>query len=260
MPVLVEDAAQPVPSADIEVRDLFRVGNRFREWAQRRGSPESPVGPVLVIEMLKLPERAQKVALVPDERAVQELVAARLYPAFHDRIHSRHLDAAQDDLEPGVPEHGVKTSYRLLSVSYAELYRDVRGCGKIGRYLVDELVEFNSERSFAGYSPERHCLGDSAAVGVVLNLGCGWHSERPAPAVPLRRELRRVRCSPAHPRVPLDRFQVRHRRPVRQAPGLRREEREQAVIFLREGGIGVEKGRQPLPRQVPDAEGQCLIK
>jgi hypothetical protein len=38
-------------------------------------------------------------------------------------------------------------------VSYAELYRDVRGCGKIGRYLVDQLVEFNSERSFAGYSP-----------------------------------------------------------------------------------------------------------
>jgi len=28
MPVLVEGAAEPVPSADIEVRDLLRIGNR----------------------------------------------------------------------------------------------------------------------------------------------------------------------------------------------------------------------------------------
>lgn len=34
MPVLVEGAAEPVPSADIEVRDLFRIGNRFGYPAQ----------------------------------------------------------------------------------------------------------------------------------------------------------------------------------------------------------------------------------
>jgi hypothetical protein len=44
------------------------------------------VGPVLIVEVLELPERAQEVALVPDERAVQELVPACLHPAFHDRI------------------------------------------------------------------------------------------------------------------------------------------------------------------------------
>ena len=31
------------------------------------------------------------------------------------------------------------------------------------------------------YSPEWRCLGESPAIGVVLNPGCGWHSERPAP-------------------------------------------------------------------------------
>jgi hypothetical protein len=36
------------------------------------------VGPVLVIELLELPERVQQVALVPDERAVQEFAAAGL--------------------------------------------------------------------------------------------------------------------------------------------------------------------------------------
>jgi hypothetical protein len=45
MSVLVEGAAEPVPSADIEVRDPLRIGNRFRERAQWCGSPESPVGP-----------------------------------------------------------------------------------------------------------------------------------------------------------------------------------------------------------------------
>ena len=29
MPILVEDAAEPVPSADIEVRDPLGIGNRF---------------------------------------------------------------------------------------------------------------------------------------------------------------------------------------------------------------------------------------
>ena len=73
------------------------------------------------------------------------------------------------------------STYRLVNVSYAELYRDVRGCGEIGRYLVDQLVEFNQQRAFVGYNPEWHCLGDSPAIGVVLSPGCGWHSERPAP-------------------------------------------------------------------------------
>ena len=33
MLVFVEDAAEPVPSPDIEVRESFRIGNRFRERA-----------------------------------------------------------------------------------------------------------------------------------------------------------------------------------------------------------------------------------
>jgi len=62
MLVLVEDAAEPVPSADLEVRDLLRVGYRFGERAQGCGSPEGPVGPVLVVEVPELPQRMQQVA------------------------------------------------------------------------------------------------------------------------------------------------------------------------------------------------------
>ena len=66
------------------------------------------MGAALVVEMLELPERVQEVALVPHERAVQELVPAGLHPAFHDRIHAGHLDAAEHPLDSGVLEHGVK--------------------------------------------------------------------------------------------------------------------------------------------------------
>jgi hypothetical protein len=57
MSVLVEDAAEPVPSADVEVRDLLSVGYRFGERAQGCGSPEGPVGPVLVVEVLEFLQR-----------------------------------------------------------------------------------------------------------------------------------------------------------------------------------------------------------
>ena len=72
---------------------------------------------MLVVEILELPERVHKVALVPDERAIQQLVPARLHPAFHDRIHSRHLDPAQDNLEPGVLDYGIKQAGNFPSWS-----------------------------------------------------------------------------------------------------------------------------------------------
>jgi hypothetical protein len=44
MLVLVEDAAEAVPSADVEARDLLKAGHRFGERVQGCGSPEGPVG------------------------------------------------------------------------------------------------------------------------------------------------------------------------------------------------------------------------
>ena len=39
MPVLMEGATEPVPSADIEVRDLLGIGNRFGQGAQGPAAP-----------------------------------------------------------------------------------------------------------------------------------------------------------------------------------------------------------------------------
>ena len=59
------------------------------------------MGPVLIVEVLELPERVQEVALVPDEREVQELVPACLHPAFHDRIHQTYRKQQTTGSKPG---------------------------------------------------------------------------------------------------------------------------------------------------------------
>jgi hypothetical protein len=48
------------------------------------------VGPVVVVEDFELTQGADKVVLVPDQGAVEELTAAGLYPPLHDRVHSWH--------------------------------------------------------------------------------------------------------------------------------------------------------------------------
>ena len=57
---------------------------------QRAFLVQALVQPVLVVGVLELPKRVPEVALVPDERAVQEVMPARLQPAFSIRSRSRH--------------------------------------------------------------------------------------------------------------------------------------------------------------------------
>ena len=65
------------------------------------------MGTVFVAELLELAQRVEQVPLVPDQGAVQQLPAAGQHPAFHDRVHSRHLDPAEHDLGTGILEHCV---------------------------------------------------------------------------------------------------------------------------------------------------------
>jgi inosine-uridine nucleoside N-ribohydrolase len=71
------------------------------------------------------------------------------------------------------------TVYRLVAVSYAELVEKVYPHGELGRYLVEQLVEFNSR-----HTPviEYRSLGDSPAVGVMMYPDGGRWSWQPAPS------------------------------------------------------------------------------
>jgi purine nucleosidase len=72
------------------------------------------------------------------------------------------------------------TVYKRMAVSYAELVEKVYGKGAIGKYLVEQLVEWNAR--YHSHGPIEHrSLGDSPAVGVMMYPECGWSEWRPAP-------------------------------------------------------------------------------
>ena len=68
--------------------------------------------------------------------------------------------------------------YGHFCVSYAELMEKVYPQGPIGKYLVEQLVEYNTR---AMEVMEYRSLGDSPAVGVLMAPHAGKWSWRPAP-------------------------------------------------------------------------------
>jgi inosine-uridine nucleoside N-ribohydrolase len=69
--------------------------------------------------------------------------------------------------------------YKRFSVSYSELLERVWPHGPLGRYLVEQLVDFNARH--VDRPIEFRSLGDSPAVGVVMAPECGASTMRPAP-------------------------------------------------------------------------------
>jgi hypothetical protein len=67
-----------------------------------------------------------------------------------------------------------------MAVSYAELVEKVYDKGPLGKYLVEQLVEWNNQYPHGGYI-EHRSLGDSPAIGVMMYPECGWFEWRPAP-------------------------------------------------------------------------------
>jgi inosine-uridine nucleoside N-ribohydrolase len=71
------------------------------------------------------------------------------------------------------------TVYRLMAVSYAEMLEKVYPHGELGKYLVEQVYEFNEDYLQEPY--EYRSLGDSPAVGVIMYPDCGKWSWQPAP-------------------------------------------------------------------------------
>src|SRR4030088_3335642 len=62
----------------------------------------------VVVEGLVLGQCVQEVGLVPDQGAVQQLTPAAMYPALHEGVHPRYLDAGGDDRQSGVGQQSVE--------------------------------------------------------------------------------------------------------------------------------------------------------
>jgi hypothetical protein len=104
----VEDAAEAIASSYVEAGYLVRIGDLRWQRVQRACVGDALVWAVSVVELFELAQGVQQVPLIPDQGAVQQLTAAGPHPPFHDRIHSRHLDAAEHDLNARVHEDGVE--------------------------------------------------------------------------------------------------------------------------------------------------------
>lgn len=72
-------------------------------------------------------------------------------------------------------------TYTTMQLGYAELQRKVRPCGEIGKYLFDQMITLGMEAEWI--MGESWSLGDSPALAVVLNNGCGRYEIRKAPVV-----------------------------------------------------------------------------
>lgn len=76
--------------------------------------------------------------------------------------------------------------YSTMEVSMAELAHRVRPCGAIGRYLYEEIEDYNLHTTEAWplRRGENWCLGDSPVVGALLQ--CEWRGNfhmQPAPLI-----------------------------------------------------------------------------
>ena len=75
--------------------------------------------------------------------------------------------------------------YSTMEVSLAELAARVRPCGRVGRYLYEEMEEYNlrSNETPGLRNGENWCLGDSPVVGALL--GCAWRRNFHTETAPL---------------------------------------------------------------------------
>jgi inosine-uridine nucleoside N-ribohydrolase len=93
---------------------------------------------------------------------------------------SNDVIAANVVMDSRVPVWQIPMSvYTLVSMGHEELRQKVQPLGELGHYLVQQLVDFNEREP--DMMMDFRSLGDSPAIGAVINpLGALWR-ERPAP-------------------------------------------------------------------------------
>ena len=73
--------------------------------------------------------------------------------------------------------------YTTINIGIAEIKRRIAPCGKIGEHLYTNLVDYNNSDSAFWTQGESWSLGDSPAIAIAINPGCGRYEDAPAPHV-----------------------------------------------------------------------------
>ena len=94
------------------------------------------------------------------------------------------VEAANEVLQSGVRLWLVPSDvYTTVTVGISELERKVAPCGEIGKHLFENLVSYNLSDRAGWTQGESWSLGDSPAIAIAINPGCGRYTEAPAPWV-----------------------------------------------------------------------------
>lgn len=73
--------------------------------------------------------------------------------------------------------------YITVNIGLAEIQRRIKPCGKIGEHLFRNMVDYNNSEGAGWTQGESWSLGDSPAIAIAINPGCGHYHEGTAPLV-----------------------------------------------------------------------------
>ncbi|WP_250573985.1 hypothetical protein [Nonomuraea sediminis] len=89
-------------------------------------------------------------AFVPEQASIQELSAARLHPPVHDRVHPRHSDTGEHNLDAGVDEDLLHEGWELPVLVSDQEARPAARVSQIHHDILDHLDDPGSGRVRGG--------------------------------------------------------------------------------------------------------------
>ncbi|MGC3953129.1 MAG: nucleoside hydrolase [Propionicimonas sp.] len=138
-------------------------------------------GPLFVAFLGPLTDMASALLLAPEIARTDTTVIWIGGPPHGDYVHqggrvefnlSNDIAAANVVFGSGIQIWQVTSGlYRQVNVGYTELRRRVEPHGALGRYLAQQVVDFNTAHH--GVAIESRSLGDSPAIALMLEPGCG---------------------------------------------------------------------------------------
>ena len=132
----------------------------------------------LAIALLKKPEIAEKITAIA--------IMGGVYPEGNMEFNCiQDVDAVNAIFESGCQYWQIPQNvYGHTYISFAELVSNIRPCGQIGKWMVDQMFEFQKNNADANRdfpSAEVWSIGDNPTVGVLLGEG-NYHT-MPAPHI-----------------------------------------------------------------------------
>lgn len=105
-------------------------------------------------------------------------------PGFREFNSGNDIEAANFVLGSGADVWLLPvTVYGKMRIGLAEIQKRIYPCGKIGKHLFEQMVDYNAGPNAGWTAGESWTLGDNPAIGVVLDPSCGNYTLRPAPII-----------------------------------------------------------------------------